>query len=53
MESSKTKPKLEYIPIVYEYPDVFPDESPGQPPEREVYFSIEFSTWNRTHSQGL
>jgi hypothetical protein len=33
--------KLEDIPVVYEYPDVFPDELPGMPPDRDVEFVIE------------
>jgi hypothetical protein len=32
---------LEEIPIVCEYPDVFPDELPGMPPDRDVEFVIE------------
>lgn len=41
VEVGKEKPKLEDIPIVREYPDVFPDELLGQSPERDVDFSIE------------
>ena len=33
---------LENIPMVCEYPDVFPEELPGMPPDREVEFVIEF-----------
>ncbi|XP_073024288.1 uncharacterized protein [Primulina eburnea] len=33
-------PKLEYIPIVQEFPDVFPEELPGEIPDREVEFEI-------------
>ncbi|XP_073304607.1 uncharacterized protein [Primulina huaijiensis] len=29
------------IPVVKEFPDVFPDEIPGFPPQREIDFSIE------------
>jgi hypothetical protein len=29
------------IPVVCEYPDVFPDELPGMPPDRDVEFVIE------------
>ena len=32
---------MEDIPIVNEFPDVFPDELPGLPPVREIDFSIE------------
>jgi hypothetical protein len=33
--------KLEDIPIVCEYPDVFPDDLPGMPPDRDIKFVIE------------
>jgi hypothetical protein len=33
--------KLEDIPVVCEYPDVFLDELPGMPPDRDVEFIIE------------
>jgi hypothetical protein len=33
--------KIEDIPIVCEYLDVFPDELPGMPPDRDVEFVIE------------
>ena len=33
--------KLEDIPVVCEYPDVFPDDLYGMPPDREVEFAIE------------
>ncbi|KAI3701720.1 hypothetical protein L6452_27002 [Arctium lappa] len=33
--------KLEDIHVVNEFPDVFPDELPGVPPEREVEFTID------------
>jgi hypothetical protein len=32
---------LDEIPVVREYPDVFPDELPGMPPDRDVEFVIE------------
>ena len=32
---------LENIPVIKEFPDVFPEELPGVPPEREVDLSIE------------
>jgi hypothetical protein len=32
---------LDEIPVVSEYPDVFPDELPGMPPDRDVEFVIE------------
>ena len=32
--------KIENIEVVREYPDVFPEDLPGLPPDREVDFSI-------------
>ncbi|KAL5564584.1 hypothetical protein UlMin_027748 [Ulmus minor] len=37
----KTIEKHSYIMVVGEYPDVFPDELPGLPPEREIEFCID------------
>jgi hypothetical protein len=34
-------PSLEDIPVAHEYPDVFPDDWPGMPPDRDVEFTIE------------
>ncbi|WVZ98502.1 LOW QUALITY PROTEIN: hypothetical protein U9M48_043936 [Paspalum notatum var. saurae] len=33
--------EIKKIPVVCEFPDVFPEELPGLPPDREVEFSIE------------
>ena len=33
--------KLDDIPVVRDYPEVFPEELPGLPPKREVEFTIE------------
>ena len=33
--------KLADIPVVCEYPDVFSDDLPGMPPDRNVEFAIE------------
>ena len=32
---------VEEVPIVCEYPDVFPEELPGMPPDRDVEFVID------------
>jgi hypothetical protein len=32
---------LEEIPVVYDYPDFFPDDLPGMPPDRDIEFVIE------------
>ncbi|XP_070029088.1 uncharacterized protein [Nicotiana sylvestris] len=34
-------PSLESVPVVNEFPDVFPDELPGIPPDREIDFGID------------
>jgi hypothetical protein len=31
---------VEKIPVVCDYPDVFPDELPGMPPNRDIEFAI-------------
>ena len=38
---TKVEQKLEEIPVVKEYPDVFPEDIPEFPPEREIEFTIE------------
>jgi hypothetical protein len=35
--------KLKDIPIVCEYPDVFPDDLPGMPPDRDIEFIMNSS----------
>ena len=34
---------LEEVPIVREYLDVFPEDLPGLPPDREIEFEIELA----------
>ncbi|GKG59034.1 hypothetical protein Tco_0602743, partial [Tanacetum coccineum] len=42
MEKKKSDEKrLEDIPIVREFPDVFPEDQPGVPPVRQVEFQID------------
>ncbi|XP_038988015.1 uncharacterized protein LOC120112523 [Phoenix dactylifera] len=43
MDSEQSEQKIEDIPVVREYPDVFPDELPGLPPVREVEFAIDLN----------
>ena len=33
--------ELELIPVVSEFPDVFPEELPGMPPDRDLEFAID------------
>ncbi|KAD4179813.1 hypothetical protein E3N88_28404 [Mikania micrantha] len=41
VDAEKEVKKLEDIPIVRDFPDVFPDDLPGVPPERDVEFRID------------
>ena len=42
-EVKEEAPKIEDIPVVNEFLDVFPDELPGLPPDREIEFAIELA----------
>ena len=39
--NSSPLPDLEDIPVVRDFPDVFPEELPGVPPDRDVEFVID------------
>ena len=41
IDTLKGEPKLEDVLIVSEFPDVFPDDLPRLPPDRELEFPIE------------
>ncbi|KAG8489258.1 hypothetical protein CXB51_017270 [Gossypium anomalum] len=41
LDSKESEKRLESVPVVCEYSDVFPEELPGLPPIREVEFGIE------------
>ena len=41
LDSKREQVNLENIPVIREFPDVFLEELPGVPPEREVDLSIE------------
>ena len=43
VDINKKPPKIEEIPIVNEFLDVFPDELPGLPPDREIEFTIDLA----------
>ncbi|KAL8114916.1 hypothetical protein AgCh_021664 [Apium graveolens] len=43
IDTSKEVPALEAIPVVNEFPDVFPDDLPGLPPDREIEFTIDLA----------
>jgi hypothetical protein len=40
-KKSVTGPTLDQVPVICEYPDVFPEELPGMPPDRDIEFIIE------------
>ncbi|GKG25743.1 hypothetical protein Tco_0398889 [Tanacetum coccineum] len=40
MEKKSDKKRLEDIPVVREFPEVFPEDLPGLPPVRQVDFQI-------------
>jgi hypothetical protein len=37
-KKSVSGPTLDQVPVVCEYPDVFPEELPGMPPDRDIEF---------------
>nr|GFA13500.1 reverse transcriptase domain-containing protein [Tanacetum cinerariifolium] len=41
MEKKSDEKRLENIPVVRDFPDVFPEELPGLPPVRQVEFQID------------
>ena len=41
LDSKREQVNFENIPVIREFPDVFPEELPGVPPKREVDLSIE------------
>ena len=41
VDTNTNPTKLEDIPIVREFPDVFPDDLPGMPPDRDIEFNID------------
>ena len=43
VDVGKETPKIEDIAVVNDFSDVFPDELPGLPPDREIEFSIDLA----------
>ncbi|MFS7958928.1 putative transcription factor interactor and regulator CCHC(Zn) family [Helianthus anomalus] len=41
VDKKAVEPKIEDIPVVREYPEVFPEDLPGLPPPRQVEFRID------------
>ncbi|XP_021979376.1 uncharacterized protein LOC110875487 [Helianthus annuus] len=42
-DSQPEERKIEDLPVVREFPDVFPEELPGLPPHRQVEFQIDLA----------
>ena len=43
MDTKKEVPNIQDIPIVNEFEDVFPENLPEFPPDREIEFAIELA----------
>ena len=43
MDKDKKVPDIEEVEVVNEFRDVFPDDLPGLPPDREIEFAIELA----------
>ncbi|KAJ0547017.1 putative transcription factor interactor and regulator CCHC(Zn) family [Helianthus annuus] len=41
VDKKAEEPKIEDIPVMREYPEVFPEDFPGLPPQRQVEFHID------------
>ncbi|MFS7983414.1 putative transcription factor interactor and regulator CCHC(Zn) family [Helianthus anomalus] len=41
VDKKAAEPRIEDIPVVREYPEVFPEDLPGLPPQRQVEFRID------------
>ncbi|KAL0458747.1 UNVERIFIED_CONTAM: Transposon Ty3-G Gag-Pol polyprotein [Sesamum latifolium] len=41
IDTNKVNPMLEEIPVVRDFPEIFPDDLPGLPPHKKVDFAIE------------
>ncbi|KAJ0509396.1 putative nucleotidyltransferase, Ribonuclease H [Helianthus annuus] len=41
VDKKAAEPKIEDIPVAREYPEVFPEDLPGLPPQRQVEFRID------------
>ena len=41
IDTVKAKPSVFDIPTVSDFPDMFPKEFPGSPPQREIEFAID------------
>ncbi|XP_074350098.1 uncharacterized protein LOC141689643 [Apium graveolens] len=44
VENATESPKIENIPVMCEFPDVFPNELSGLPPDQEIEFTIDLAS---------
>ena len=40
-DTSIEQPPIDSVPVVQEFPDVFPSDLPGVPPDRDIDFAID------------
>ena len=40
-DTSVESPPMDSVPVVKEFPDVFPSDLPGVPPDRDIDFAID------------
>ncbi|XP_052483125.1 uncharacterized protein LOC128036232 [Gossypium raimondii] len=50
LNTKVSESKIQAVPVVCEFLDVFPEELPGLPPEREVEFSIDLMNYSNLHN---
>ncbi|GJV49866.1 putative reverse transcriptase domain-containing protein [Tanacetum coccineum] len=53
VEDKSEVKRLEDVPIVQDFPEVFPEDFPGLPPTRQVEFQIEFGMNEQEHKEHL
>ena len=53
IDTRDTTVNMEDVPIVNEFSDVFPDDLPGLPPQRETEFTIELIPGTSTNVKYL
>ena len=53
IDTEKEGQKLDSLPIVDEFTDVFPEDLSWLPPDREIEFSIDLQSWTTPILQDL
>ncbi|GJS38164.1 putative reverse transcriptase domain-containing protein [Tanacetum coccineum] len=46
-EKEKSEKRLEDVPVIRDFPEVFPDDLPGLPLPRQVEFKIDLNCWRK------